>query len=118
MERRKGHSDAEYLQLFKEMTDMLIEIVENDDRDGKKAEYLDRAITHWNMRENKKNGYSKCIYKPPPKELKFCYRCAEVLEFNHQNECRGKDSQCTHCGKIGHLKICCGQLGYFPCKTK
>ena len=73
MERRKGHSDAEYMELFKEMTDMLIEIIENDDSDGKKSDYLDRAITHWRMRENKKNGYSKCIYKPPPKELKFCY---------------------------------------------
>ena len=88
------------------MTDLMFEIAEYDDSDGQKAEYLNAAISTWKNKKSKKNNST-------PYD-KHCYHCNQVLTPNHKFDCPGKYSKCTHCDKIGHLKICCGQLGYFP----
>ena len=116
---KPNKSKSDYMKLFREMTDTLIEIAEHDDVTGLKTAYLDKATKDWKIR--RQNSYSTRNSTPSALSttyVKYCYRCNDIWIPNHEKNCVGKESLCTHCNKQGHLKICCGQLGYFPFKTK
>ena len=110
----KPKSKEEYLKLFKEMTDLMFEIAEFDDSDGQKTEYLNTAISTWKHKNAKKTNSTPYGQPIDQSQLKHCYQCNEILTKNHQQNCLGINSLCTHCNRVGHLKRCCGRLGYFP----
>ena len=108
-------------QDFKQITDLLFEIAKYDSDPGnQKRNYLDSAIAKW------KNFHPQYQCNVPiqsqetekPQDIenieKHCYRCDEILTQDHHFYCPGKNSLCIHCNRIGHLKGCCGHLGYFP----
>ena len=114
----KPKSKEEYYKLFTEMTDLLFEIAEYDDQDGQKSEYLNNVISTWKLKSStsrKKNNSTP--YSRPNNiqdSVKYCYRCNHELTKDHMKNCPGINSLCIHCNKIALLKVCCGQLGYFP----
>ena len=110
------------------MTDLLFEIAKYDvDPYGKKVQYLNKVISDW--KNNHSNSQDTSVKTSTSKEstketpyskpnVKHCYRCDDILTKEHIKNCPGFHSLCIHCNKKGHLRKCCGQLGYFPHKTK